>query len=541
MRKKFEILLILFVLLCPITKTFGHVSIVPLPQKVVEHSGNFIFKSGQCIGFSDATLKDAAVYLKHIMIPTGYRFTLKKGSGDINLVLLSKADKQNESYTLSVTNKKIYIKAKSYRGIVNGISSLRQLLPEQIEANKVVKSMKWTVPAVEITDKPAYAWRGLMLDVSRHFYTKKEVERFLDIMALYKFNKFHWHLTDDQGWRVQIKKYPLLTEKGAWRKMINIDQICMNREKTENNPDFVIPKENFKVVDGDSLYGGYYTQQDIRDVVKYAAIRGIDIIPELDMPGHCFAAVANYQYITCFKTPSWGALFSAPICPGRDAAIDFCKNVYKEIFSMFPYGYVHLGADEVDKTNWQKCPECQARIKAEGLKSEVELHSWFVHQMEKFFNANGKRLIGWDEILEGGLSSTATVDWWRGEIGDVVKKTTDHGNEVILCPTTYCYFDYPQDNNTIERIYRAPIVPEGLSDKQLPLIKGMQANLWTEMIPSNARLQFMAFPRALALAERAWTSTNLQSWEDFAIRLQSQLKRMDVMKVKYRKLETDIK
>lgn len=534
-------LVILLVLLCPAVGLSAHIDIVPLPSKVVEHTGSFVIKNGQSVCYSNIQLKDAATYLKQILSSTGYRFTLKKGSGDINLVLLSPTDKKDASYSLAVTGKKIVIKAKSYRGIINGVSSLRQLLPDEIESSNVVKDVKWTVPAVDITDKPAYEWRGLMLDVSRHFYTKQEVERFLDMMALYKFNKFHWHLTDDQGWRVEIKKYPLLTQKGAWRKMINIDEMCMNREKGENNPDFIIPKSKFKVIDGDSLYGGYYTQEDIKEIVKYAAVRGIDVIPELDMPGHCYAAVANYQYITCFKTPSWGTLFSAPICPGRDAAMDFCKNVYKEIFSMFPYSYVHLGADEVDKANWQKCPECQARIKKEGLKSEVELHSWFVHQMEKFFNANGKRLIGWDEILEGGLSATATVDWWRGEIGDVVKKSTDHGNEVILCPTTYCYFDYGQDNNTVERLYKAHIVPDGLSTKQLSLIKGMQANIWAELIPSNGRMQFMVFPRALALAEQAWSGAERLSWSDFSNRLQSQLKRMDVMKVNYRPLVTDKK
>ena len=393
------------------------------------------------------------------------------------------------------------------------------------------------VPDVEIADCPAYHWRGLMLDVARHFYTKKEVERFLDMMALYKLDKFHWHLTDGQGWRIEINKYPLLTRKGAWRKLMDIDQLCMNRERAEKNPDFIIPRSKFKVVNGDSLYGGYYTQKDIREIVRYAAVRGIDVIPEIDMPGHSDAAIASYPYLSCFDNPSPGS----PLCPGKDSTLEFCKNVYKEIFSLFPYHYAHIGGDEVDKTNWKKCPYCQARIKSEGLKSEEELQSWFIHQMEQFFNAHGRRLIGWDEIMEGGLSPTATVDWWRSAFGDVVKKTTDHGNEVILCPTSFCYFDYPQDNNTLKMLYLGHIVPDGLSDSQKKLIKGMQANIWTEQIPSEKRLQFMVFPRALALAERAWTQSDLQSWDSFSNRLPGQLRRLEVMKVNYRPLVSEKK
>lgn len=532
MEKKIRRLFVFLVLLLPFMEILGQVNIVPLPQKAITHNGYFYLKNNQKIGISNSSLKDAAAYLKGILSSTGYHFIIHKGRGTINLILTgSKKYSSDESYTLSVLNQRIDIKAKSYRGIIDGIASLRQLLPDEVESKTIVKGIKWSVPTVDIFDKPSYKWRGLMLDVSRHFYNKKQVEEFLDLMALYKFNKFHWHLTDDQGWRIEIKKYPLLTEKGAWRKMIDIDQMCIDRAKKEGNPNFEIPKDKFKVIKGDTLYGGYYTQQDIKDIVKYAAIRGIDVIPELDMPGHCFAAVSNYKGLTCFETTS-----AAPFCPGKDSTMRFCKNVYNEVFKLFPYKYVHLGADEVDETNWKKCSDCQKRIKDEGLKSEVQLHAWFVHQMEKYFNNNGKKMIGWDEILEGGLSPTATVDWWRGELGDVVNKTTAHGNEVVLCPTTYCYFDYQQDNNTIKRLYLGKIIPDSLSTKQCSLIKGMQANIWTEFIPSQERMQYMAYPRALALSERAWTNSVLQNWDSFSIRLQAQLKRLNVMNVNYRGL-----
>jgi hexosaminidase len=508
------------------------INIIPRPDKVTMLKGSYQLRNNTKIGITSPLLRNAAVYLKQILSPTGYRYTIVKGAGQINLVLSpGKTSPLEESYTLSVTHQKITIKAPTYRGIVNGIASLRQLLPDTIESRGVVKGVAWTVPAVRITDKPLYHWRGLMMDVSRHFFDKKEVEDFLDVMALYKLNKFHWHLTDDQGWRLEIKKYPLLTKKGAWRKLGHYDFVCMDREKKENNPEFKLEQDKFHVIDGDTLYGGYYTQQDIKDIVKYAAVRGIDVVPELDMPGHCLAAVSNYPTLTC-------AGAGGPLCPGKDSTMMFCKNVYDEVFSLFPFNYVSIGGDEVNMSNWQACPDCQRRIKSEGLKSEVELHAWFIHQMEKHFNDHGKRLIGWDEILEGGLSPTSTVDWWRGDHGDVVQKTTAHGNEAILCPTTFCYFDYMQDDNTIRRLYEGKIVPDSLSARQLTLIKGMQANVWAEFIPSRERQQFQVFPRALALAERAWTRPDMQDWTSFSDRLKSQLKRLDVMKVNYRPLVT---
>lgn len=526
--------LFLALLLFSGSSAIASVNIVPLPTKVVEGTGSFTLKNGQVISVGSPALNNAANYLKRILTrATGFNIKTKTGAGQIALVLQTPRNEQDESYNLTVTSKKVTIKAHSYRGVINGIASLRQLLPNEIEEHQVVKGINWTVPVVQIYDKPNFAWRGLMLDPVRHFYTVEETERFLDQMALYKFNKFHWHLTDGQAWRIEIKKYPLLTQKGAWRKLLSdIDLGCISRAKKENNPTLLLPKKNFKVENGDSLYGGFYTQDEIRQVVHYAAIRGIDVIPELDMPGHNWIATQCYPWLSCSNDGN------DPLCLGKETTLEYCKNVYAEIFKLFPYEYIHIGGDEVNRDRWKTCPDCQNRIKQENLKDITELQSWFTRYMEKYFNQNKRHLIGWDEILEGGISPTASVCWWRGDHTDVVKNSTEHGNQVILCPTTFCYFDYGQDNNTLRHIYEGAIVPTDLTPAQLKLIKGIQANIWGEWIPSEARMQFMVFPRALAMAEKAWTPTAKQNWADFQQRLNAQLPRLQAAGINYRPLET---
>ena len=354
------------------------------------------------------------------------------------------------------------------------------------------------------------------------------------MMALYKLNKFHWHLTDDQGWRVEIKKYPLLTEKGAWRTFNNHDRECMRLAKVQDNPDYEIPAEKLRITQGDTLYGGFYTQNDIKEIVEYAGVRGIDVIPEIDMPGHMLAAVSNYAGVSCFNQTGWGTTFSSPVCPGKDSALEFCKNVYSEIIPLFPYKYIHLGADEVEKTNWKKCPDCQKRMKDNGLKTEEELQAWFVHDMEKFFNENGKEMIGWDEILEGGLSPTATIMWWRSWHPQSVPDATAQGNHAIMSPNTNFYFDYQQDKNSLPGVYNFNPMLESLNDAQKALILGMQANLWCEYIPSFERAQYMIMPRMMALSEQAWSDPSVKSWDGFTERLVKQFPRLNIMGVNYR-------
>jgi len=374
------------------------VSIVPKPLSMEEGSGIFNLKSGQTITATAASLRPAAEYLQQIIgVASGYSLKVSNSKSSVIQISLDSSLPKAGAYRLKVSAKSIKIEGKDYQGVIAGIATLRQLLQGR------------TIPEVKVEDSPALPWRGFMLDSSRHFWSKAEVKRVLDLMALYKLNKFHWHLTDDQGWRIEIKKYPLLTEKGAWRHFNNQDRDCQKFEKKYENSDFHLPEAKMQIQGTDTLYGGFYTQNDIREVVAYAAQRGIDIIPEIDMPGHFMAAISNYPDVACSGMVGWGTTFSSPICPGKDSSLEFCKNVYREVMQLFPYQYIHLGADEVEKTNWKKCPDCQRRMKEQGLNTPEQLQAWFVHNMEKFFNENGRRMIGWDEILEGGLSKTATI------------------------------------------------------------------------------------------------------------------------------------
>lgn len=508
--------------------------ILPRPNTVALSDGHFSFAKEMTIGINGTELQPAAEYLAGILSPN-VRCTINaKAEGQI-LLQLTEEEIDEGGYSLQVSPSKIVLSAKDYSGILSGIQSLRQLLPEGIENKSLPKEdVSLSVPCIHIKDAPRYEWRGLMLDVSRHFYDKEEVKELLDLMALYKMNKFHWHLTDDQGWRIEIKQYPLLTEKGAWRTFNNHDKECISRAKAEDNTDFEIPEKRLLKKGDKTFYGGYYTQEDIREIVAYAQQRGIDIIPEIDIPGHMLAAVSNYKGLSCQDKVGWGAIFSSPLCPGKDAAINFCKNVYKEIFDLFPYKYVHIGGDEVDKSNWKKCADCQRRMKENGLKTEAELQSWFNHQMEAFLNEHGKQLIGWDEIIEGGLSSTSTVMWWRSWAKDAPLKATEHLNKVIYTPNSAFYLDYQQDKNSVRTIYDFEPVMDGMTAEQEKLIMGVQGNIWCEMIPSRERLLYMAAPRMLAIAELGWSSSKEKDWEEFHKRMLHQFNRLEALQVNYR-------
>ena len=509
-------------------------SILPIPVSLKQDTTCFILPKSTTIGINDPQLKPAAEYLASILSPaTGYSFKVSEGQGNINLGI-GTIEGAEDAYTLVSNPESVNITGNTYRGVIAGIQSLRQLFPAEIEADKKVSGMSWGIPSVQIQDAPRFGWRGLMLDVSRHFYSKEEVMEFLDLMALYKLNKFHWHLTDDQGWRLEIKKYPLLTEKGAWRKFNNHDRDCMKYAAEQDNPDYEIPTDKMQIVEGDTLYGGFYTQEDVKEVIAYAQVRGIDIIPELDMPGHMLAAVSNYDGVSCFEETGWGSTFSSPVCPGKDSALEFCKNVYTELIELFPYEYVHIGGDEVEKTNWKKCPDCQARMKEHGLKTEEELQAWFIHEMEHFFNSKGKKMIGWDEIIEGGLSETATVMWWRSWAKLAPSQTTGQGNDLIFTPNAPFYLDYAQDKKSVPNIYNyEPMKEVPDADKQ-HLVKGVQGNIWCEWIPSRERMHYMAAPRMLAIAELGWSANDRKDWADFQVRMADQFGRLNVMDVQYR-------
>ena len=512
------------------------IAILPTPVSLTEQSGSFVLKDGMKIGVSDQSLFPAAGYLQEILrnvISSSVEVTTDKSQVDMYFQLKDTVGKPS-SYKLESTPEYIRVEATDYSGIISAITTIRQLLPATIEVQG--EKQNYSIPVVQIEDAPRFEWRGFMLDASRHFWNKKEVKHVLDLMSLYKLNKFHWHLSDDQGWRIEIEKYPLLTEKGAWRKFNTQDRTCMARAKEEDNTDFLIPEDKIRIVEGDTLYGGYYTHDDIKEIVAYATQRGIDVIPEIDMPGHFLAAISQYPELACDGLIGWGEIFSSPICPGKDATLEFCQNVFKEVFELFPYEYVHMGGDEVEKANWKKCPLCQKRIRTEKLGSVEELQAWFVRDMEKFFLANGKKLIGWDEVVSDGLSSDAAITWWRSWAKDALPTATAQKQKVIACPNEYFYFDYAQDQNSVKKILAYdPCADERLSPEQKKYIWGVQANLWAEWIPTMKRIEYLIVPRMIALSEIAWAEpTAKPGLEEFYRQLVPQFKRMDVMRVNYR-------
>ena len=512
------------------------IAILPTPVSLTEQSGSFVLKDGMKIGVSDQSLFPAVGYLQEILrnvISTSVEVTTDKDQVDMYFQLKDTGGKPG-SYRLQSTPEYIQIEASDYSGIISAITTIRQLLPAAIEVQG--EKQTYSIPVVQIEDVPRFEWRGFMLDASRHFWSKDEVKHVLDLMSLYKLNKFHWHLSDDQGWRIEIEKYPLLTEKGAWRKFNEQDRICMARAKEEDNTDFLIPEDKIRIVEGDTLYGGYYTHDDIKEIVAYATQRGIDVIPEIDMPGHFLAAISQYPELACDGLIGWGETFSSPVCPGKDATLEFCRNVFKEVFELFPYEYVHMGGDEVEKANWKKCPLCQKRIRTEKLGSVEELQAWFVRDIEKFFLANGKKLIGWDEVVADGLSSDAAITWWRSWAKDALPTATAQKQKVIACPNEYFYFDYAQDQNSVKKILAYdPCADERLSPEQKKYIWGVQANLWAEWIPTMKRIEYLIVPRMIALSEIAWAEPVAKpSLEEFYRQLVPQFKRMDVMRINYR-------
>jgi hexosaminidase len=541
MKNKLQFLLVAILLLfvgCtqPNSKHYP-VTIIPAPLKMEIQAGAFLVNENTTLwlnGLNEEAIKCAGVFFNQLRTASGFPLKIIDEVKEKNVFELNIDHTINdhpEAYHLDVSHDKVKLTGSSWRGLFLGMQSLRQLLPNEVELENRA-DVEWLIPAVNINDVPRFTWRGMHLDVSRHFFSKQYIKQFLDYMALYKMNTFHWHLTDDQGWRIEIKKYPELTEKGAFREINNHDKVC--NERAKENPDFVITPEFFKEVDGKKLYGGYYTQEDIKEIVAYAAARNIMVVPEIDMPGHFKAAIDNYPEVSCFGRPDWGHTFSSPLCAGNEEAYKLVENILLEVMELFPSPYMHIGADEVEKTNWKKCKKCQSRIKKEKLADEHELQSYFVHRIEKFINSKGKKMIGWDEILEGGMSESATMMYWRGWVPNAPKEAVEQGNDVIMSPTSHCYFDYEQNKGTLEHLYGFDPVPDGLTEEQAERIIGGQGNIWTEYIPSEARADYMAMPRMIALSEALWTPKEKKNWGNFFDRIGSHFNRLDVMMVNYR-------
>ena len=462
---------------------------------------------------------------------TGYSFN---GNGNtIELNLKGSKKLGSEGYTLQVTSDKITLSAATPAGLFYAIQTLRQLLPTEIFSQKKIRNVDWKIPCVTITDYPRFGWRGAMLDVSRHFMPLEFVKKLLDVLALHKLNVFHWHLSDDQGWRIEIKKYPKLTKIGAWRKSTPIGHAFSRPRRYK-----------------DERYGGFYTQEEIKEVVEYARQRHITIVPEIDMPGHMQAAISAYPELgtTTAKLETychWG--ISQSILNVEDNTVKFMQNVLAEVMNLFPGKFIHVGGDEALKHEWSESRRVQDRMLELGLKSEEELQSWFIGQMDKFISSKGRRMIGWDEILEGGLASGASVMSWRGIQGGI--EAAKHGHDVVMAPTTHTYLDYYQSKNTkkeplsigghlpLEKVYSFEPVPSELSKSKAKHILGAQAQLWTEYVATPEHAEYMYFPRLCALAELAWTPAKDKHYLGFTKRLKVHVERLKKLGVNYRKLD----
>ena len=509
-------------------------NIVPLPNQMIPQQGRFeISKKVRVI--TTACTPDVQIIadslINRLKLTSGITIkqTFENVTDEPVIRFVPQDGMPEEGYKLSVTPQNITLTASTPKGFFYAVQTLYQLLPPVVYGNQKVKNAEWSVPAVEIEDAPRFAYRGLMLDVCRHFSPVEYIYKFIDMLAMHKMNTFHWHLTDDQGWRIEIKKYPKLTEIGSKRKETLVDYYYVNYPQ---------------VFDGKE-HGGYYTQEQIKAIVDYAASKFITVIPEIEMPGHAIAAIASYPELsctpdsTCDVTGTWG-VFEQVFCPS-DTTFQFLEGVMDEVMDLFPSKYIHIGGDECPKISWKECPLCQKRIQEEGLKgtkehsAEERLQSYFVQRMEKYLaEKHGKKIIGWDEILEGGLSPTATIMWWRTWSPNAVPEATAQGNHAILSPNANFYFDYQQDKNSLPGVYNYNPMLESLSDAQKALILGIQANLWCEYIPSFERAQYMIMPRMMAMAELAWSDPSVKSWDGFKERMVKQFTRLNIMGVNYR-------
>ena len=505
------------------------INIVPKPVSIIAGTGYFeLNNSTSLVSGEFSNLQNR--FLKEIKNETGIQLTTAEKAMKNSIVIQKDENLAEEEYYLSVTKSGITIKSSNPAGAYYALQTIKQLLPINSSENILI-------PAVEISDKPEFAWRGYMLDVSRHFFGKEQIKEVLDFMAELKLNRFHWHLTDDQGWRIEIKKYPLLTEVGAWRVDHNVTD-----ENVNNWWGRPVQKENEK-----ATYGGFYTQEDIKEIVAYAKERHIEILPEIDVPGHSQEILAAYPEVSCelnrkFYVATGGVYKDNAICASNPETYQFLENVLGEVMDLFPLNYIHIGGDECNKEGWHNHKQCQDFIKENGLKDEHELQSHLIKQVEKMVNAKGKKLIGWDEILEGGLAPNATVMSWRGEKGGIAAAKAGH--DVIMTPNYANYLDLKQGQSDHEpnlgyseallsACYNYSVIPEGFTTEQASKILGLQGNLWTESISDWGKLTYMTYPRLFAVAENGWTAESTQDWDDFIDRLQPQLKRLDVKGVRY--------
>jgi len=511
--------------------------IIPQPEYLSAEQGRFLINSTTKI-VAEENLQNEASYLLGLLNGVqGLDMDIVTEAGEKGNIRLEldPSIENDEGYALSVSFERIIISGKTAQGIFYGIQSLRQLMPINIESNKN-EFQELTIPAVEIKDSPRFAYRGMHLDVGRHFFSVSDVKKYIDLIAMHKMNTFHWHLTEDQGWRIEIKKYPRLTEIGAYRK-----GTAIGLAGTRNAP------YTYDTIP----YGGFYTQEEIKEVVAYAGKQHITVIPEIELPGHSSAALAAYPEFGNTKGPyevakRWG-IFKEIYAPTEET-FTFLEDILSEVMDLFPSKYIHIGGDEALKDEWEESAYAQEVIQREGLKDEHELQSYFIARIEKFLNANGRDIIGWDEILEGGLAPNATVMSWRGIDGGIA--AAKQGHSVIMTPGTHCYFDYYQEAEdkrieepitgsvrftTVEKVYNYEPIPEGLTNEEATYILGAQGNVWTEYMPTYDIVEYKVLPRMTALSEVVWSSKESRNWEGFHSRLQNMVRRYDALGYNYAK------
>ena len=495
--------------------------IIPLPQTFQVNEGYFRLNTRIGISKNDE-FKVSSEFLKSFFTQAG----LQVVDGE-DIIFIKDEALSEESYRLVIVSNQIKIEAKTDKAAFYAIQSLRQILPPSFEESQIDAQI-YDIPTLKIVDEPKFSYRGMHLDVGRHFFSVDFIKSYIDALAMLKMNTFHWHLTEDQGWRIEIKKYPKLQEIAAFRSETLVGHYSDQPHQFDGTP-----------------YGGFYTQEQIKEVVAYALERFVTVIPEIEMPGHSQAALAAYPELGCTGNTvevatKWG-VFEEIYCT-KEATFEFLENVLDEVIELFPSKYIHIGGDEAPKTRWKECPNCQKRIAEEGLKDEHELQNYFISRMEAYLNSKGRQIIGWDEILEGGLAPNATVMSWRGTNGAVTAAKQKHN--VIMTPTSHCYFDYYQsegDNEPtaiggflpLEKVYDFNPIPEELNAEEAKYVLGAQGNLWTEYMPTEDQVEYMAVPRIFAMSEVLWTGSDKKDFEAFVGRVENFHKRLDVLDINY--------
>lgn len=540
-------IIFLFVFAAPFTSIRAQqLSIIPEPVSIQPMPGSFVLKNNFSVGLSstDKDIKKVGDYLvKKISSATGYTSAIGKIEKS-TVIRLRQFHARNtngeigtEGYLLNVYPDSVAILANSAAGLFYGVQTFLQILPKEIESKNVVNNVSWSAPCVQVKDYPRFAWRGMMFDVARHFFTKEQVKEFIDEMVRYKYNRLHWHLTDDEGWRIEIKSLPKLTQVGAWRA----ERVGLWAEMSPPTPDE--PRN----------YGGYYTQDDIREVVQYAKDNFVEVLPEIEMPGHALAFIASYpdmsgtpgkyavnsgEKLIDWSLPGHPALIDNTISPANEKAYEYIDKVFTEVAQLFPLEYIHMGGDECSKNFWEKNEAIAQLMKKEKLKDMNEVQSYFVKRVEKIIQSKGKKMIGWDEILEGGLAPSATVMSWRGIEGGI--EATKLGHPVIMTPNTNVYIDLYQGDPLVEpptysmvrlnQSYKFEPVPDGVDPK---LILGGQANLWSERVRSMRSVQYMTYPRSFAISETLWSPKANKNWNSFVKKVENHFGRFDVAEMKY--------